>query len=140
MKLTSFQKDVLNAKICPYCKSSVLNVPQSYIYGKTYNKKRRLICCKNWPKCDAYVGTDDDGIALGRLADKTLRQFKIRAHEHFDKLWKEYDYERDDLYEELSEYLNIPRKYTHIGMFNPETCKKVIDWSIDKLSIIIKNS
>jgi hypothetical protein len=39
MKLTKYHKDVFFAKICPYCKSSTINVPEKYIYGKTYNKK-----------------------------------------------------------------------------------------------------
>lgn len=131
MKLTAYQKDVYAGKICPYCKSKTKIITQKEVYGKTYNSKRLIIACTNWPQCDAIVGTDEDKIALGRLANKELRQKKEEAHLHFDKLWKEKYLNRSELYKHLSEFLDIPAKYTHIGMFNVKTCQKVIDWSVE---------
>lgn len=139
MEITPYIKDVMKAKICPYCKSKTKTVPQNHIYNKTYNNKRHIICCVNWPQCDSYVGTDDNGIALGRLAKKELRAKKKEAHKHFDILWKEKYYYRDDLYEDLSEFLELPPEYTHIGMFGLETCQLVIDWSIERLKKIKSN-
>ncbi len=37
--------------------------------------------------------------------------------------------ERNELYERLADHLELPDKYTHIGMFNYETCMKVVEWS-----------
>lgn len=136
MELTAIQKDILSAKVCPYCKSSTRVVDEVYIYGKTY-KGRLMICCKNFPECDSYVGTHDDGEPLGRLADKKLRLWKKKAHAAFDILWKEKHVDRTEAYEELADFLNIPDKYCHIGMFQVKTCVKVLAWSKLKLNELI---
>lgn len=128
MNLSQRHIDILNAKVCPYCNSSTRVVDEVYIYGRSY-KDRLMICCKNYPTCDAYVGTHDDGEPLGRLANKNLREMKIKAHNAFDKIWKENKMNRGEAYEKLADYLGLPDKYTHIGMFNPETCMKVVAWS-----------
>lgn len=127
-KLTARHKDIINAKICPYCNSGVKMMSELQVYGRTY-KNRIIITCKNYPKCDSYVGTHDDGMPLGRLANKNLRILKKTAHHHFDKLWREKDLKRGEAYSELSEFLEIDPEYTHIGMFSGSTCRKVIEWS-----------
>lgn len=137
MKLTPYQKDVYAAKICPYCKSKTKIISEKEIYGREY-KGRKMIACVNFPKCDSYVGCDDEGIALGRLADKELRNEKKRAHDHFDVIWRNNYMTRSETYAELSEFLNIPSQYTHIGMFNIDTCKKVQAWSKNIMSKFLK--
>lgn len=141
MKVTPYIKDVMAAKICPYCKSKTKTVPQKFIYNTTFNPKRSIICCVNYPKCDSYVGTDDEGITLGRLANKALREAKKQAHEHFDKLWREGYLKRSTAYRKLGEFLDeIPEEYIHIGMFNVDTCNKVIEWAKNKLEYFKSNS
>lgn len=132
MELTEYQKDVYNGKICPYCKSETKIVDQKKVYGINYSD-RKIIACKNYPHCDAYVGTHDDGTALGRLAKHKLRIKKKNTHDNFDRLWKLGYIKRKEAYKKLSEYLGLPREYTHIGMFNIETCNKVLDWTREKL-------
>jgi len=129
MELTPYQLDIINAKICPYCKSGTRITTETEIYGKEY-KGRSVICCINFPKCDSYVGTHDNGETLGRLANKELRSWKKKAHDKFDMLWKDKKIDRDSAYEQLADFLQIPDKYTHIGMFSEVTCKKVFAWSI----------
>lgn len=128
MNISDRHSLILTAKICPYCDSKTIHVSESYIYGKEY-KGRKMIVCANFPSCDSYVGTHDDGTPLGRLANKTLRNAKINAHYWFDKIWKEGFIERSELYSNLSDYLNIPKEYTHIGMFSEITCLTVKDWA-----------
>lgn len=128
MEITAYHKDVLNAKICPYCKSTTEVVSETDVYGKEY-KGRAMIRCRNFQICDSYVGTHDDGTTLGRLANKQLRRAKIDAHNCFDRIWKDKLMGRDEAYEELSDFLVIPDEFTHIGMFNITTCKKVVEWS-----------
>lgn len=128
MELTALQKDIISAKICPYCKASTRVVDEVYIYGRTYRYKL-MICCKNFPHCDSYVGTHQDGETLGRLANKKLRSWKKKAHEAFDIIWKEKRADRSELYEELADFLGIPDEYCHIGMFQVKTCIKVVAWS-----------
>lgn len=138
MTLTPYQKDVVNAKICPYCKSGTRTTTETEIYGKEY-RGRAVICCKNFPACDAYVGTHEDGTALGRLAQSELRYRKGRAHFWFDKIWKEQYVDRSDLYAELGDYLGLPEDYTHIGMFSAKTCMKVEEWAHSYYQKLITN-
>ena len=88
-----------------------------------------MICCKNFPFCDSYVGTHDDNKPLGRLANKELRNLKKQAHVFFDKIWKENLIDRDVLYMQLASFLKLPLQYTHIGMFQEKTCLKVEKWA-----------
>ena len=128
MKLTPLHSDIINAKICPYCKSNVKIISETDVYGKEY-KGRKIIACINFPKCDSYVGTHDDETALGRLANKELRIAKKNAHYWFDKHWKEGFINRGELYKYLSDYLELPSKYTHIGMFSIKTCNLTKEWA-----------
>lgn len=128
MQLTTHQLKILNAEICPYCGCETKIVDEFFIYGKQY-KNRNVICCVNFPKCDSYVGTHEDGSPLGRLADKELRSWKKSAHKYFDAIWKEELKDRSELYKDMSLYLGIPSEYTHIGMFQKTTCRKVIYWA-----------
>lgn len=119
---------ILKAELCPYCGSCTKRVSETDVYGKEY-KGREIIVCVNFPKCDSYVGTHKDGEPLGRLASKLLREERRKAHLNFDKIWREEIVDRSDLYKELSEFLQIPGEYTHIGMFSKSTCIKVQEWS-----------
>ncbi len=136
MVLNQEQQDIMDAKVCPYCKSKTRLVDEVYIYGKSYTD-RLIICCVNFPNCDSYVGTHEDGTTLGRLADKELRGWKKQAHDAFDKLWRDKKMERDSAYEELADFLKLPDKFCHIGMFKKETCIKVVAWAKLKYSELI---
>ena len=139
MDLSPFHIDVLNAKICPYCNSLTKIISETDVYGKEY-QKRKVIACVNFPSCDSYVGTHDDGTTLGRLANKSLRERKKQAHYWFDKIWKENYIRRSDLYDELSEFLGLPTEYTHIGMFSEKTCIKAENWAKNKYQNLTKNN
>jgi hypothetical protein len=77
--------------------------------------------------CNAYVGVHKhNNKALGRLADDELRYYKKKAHEAFDKHWHN-QYERLKQYKELSKKMGLPIEEAHIGMFDVEQCKKVIE-------------
>lgn len=118
---------------CPYCGEEVLYSKDSdFIYGRNYGG---VFYCKSYPKCDAYVGTHNSKKpkALGRLANEDLRLAKKRAHKYFDRLWKakmKLGYKKQVArslgYKWLSQQLGIEPKYTHIGMFDIETCQRVV--------------
>jgi hypothetical protein len=82
-------------------------------------------------KCEpgwAYVGCHKiTGEPLGRLANHELRGWKKMAHAAFDQLWLGREHTRGDMYLWLSEQLGIPMEKCHIGMFDVEQCKRVID-------------
>lgn len=124
IKLTDEQREILKGHICPYC-----HVPTEYknsrdVYGIDYGM---IYIC---PKCHAYVGVHKGtNKAKGRLANAELRQCKVKAHLYFDLIFKMGIMKRADAYKWLSKQLELPPEYTHIGMFNPETCAKVVDVS-----------
>lgn len=119
--LTDIQKLMLHGKVCPYCKGKSEYVSSEVVYGIDYGM---LYLCR---KCDAYVGVHSGtNRAKGRLANKELRALKIDAHKYFDKIWRDKHMSRNEAYLWLSKQLKIPHEYTHIGMFNPNTCLVVI--------------
>jgi hypothetical protein len=125
IELNALQLAIIQGQVCPYCKNKSKYIDSKEIYGKSYGM---IYICH---PCDAYVGVHKGtNIALGRLANKELREWKKTAHAHFDLLWKENIIPRKLAYSLLSEHLSIPFKYTHIGMFSVETCRKTVKWAI----------
>lgn len=126
-----WDKEATVGSKCPYCQSEVLFSKSSeFIYKKDFGS---VYYCSKFPSCNAFVGCHKiTGRALGRLADGELREFKKQAHYHFDEIWKE-EFEKGQKnarslrYEWLSKELKIPIEETHIGMFDVETCKLVIE-------------
>lgn len=120
---------------CPYCGKTAELVDSIEIYGRSYGM---VYLCR---KCDAYVGchpgTDKP---LGRLANRELRMWKMRAHSAFDLLWKCRHMRRQQAYAWLAEKLDIPTEQCHIGMFDVDMCQKVIDVSLDYLRTAAKGN
>lgn len=121
--------DVFKGKICPYCKCETQLVDSIVIYGVSYGN---IYICG---VCMAYVGTHSDGVtSLGRLANKELRELKKEAHKYFDGLWKKKismgtpkGKARHMAYKWLSEIMGTPPELTHIGMFDDQQCRRVIN-------------
>lgn len=114
------------APICPYCKKFSQKVTGERIYPQRADlfSKTFYLCAP----CNAYVGCHD-GTAqpLGRLADAKLRKAKLMAHDAFDPWWKSKKMKRGEAYRWLAQQLGIDGSDCHIGMFDLETCQKVID-------------
>lgn len=125
---------IINGLKCPYCGSKTEYIDSLFVYGKSYGM---IYICK---PCDAYVGvhkgTDK---ALGRLANKELREAKKQAHYYFDQIaktdlintiWDKYIPDisnRSKAYLWLSKQLNISLELCHIGMMDVEQCNNVIN-------------
>lgn len=124
MTLTEDQILIMKGKVCPYCKKASELISSKEIYGKDFGL---MYICR---PCDAYVGchmgTEN---AKGRLANPSLRKWKIEAHKYFDMLWQLEFMTRSQAYKWLSEWLDLPPEYTHIGMFSESTLKKVVEYS-----------
>ncbi len=121
MKLTEQQKNILLGKICPYCGQDSKLVDSIEVYGTHYGD---LWMCK---PCDAYVSCHEGTeVAMGRLANKYLREWKKKTHEAFDTIWKKKIMTRTEAYMWLSEELGIPPEYMHIGMLGVDNCKLII--------------
>lgn len=130
-KNPSTAKLIRQAKICPYCGEAPKLVDSSVIYyGRSYGM---IYLCE---PCNAYVGCHKNSTnSLGRLANKDLREWKKLAHKYFDNLWARSaihhniarNQARKNGYAWLSKQLDIEVKLCHIGMFDVNTCKRVIE-------------
>jgi hypothetical protein len=115
---------MIKAPICPYCSLTSKLVNSSIIYDKDYGN---IYIC--FP-CNAYVGTHkkDKITPLGTLANKELREWRQKAHLYFDKTWKNKPRSRQKEYKKLAKWLGIEKEECHIGMFDIEYCKKVLEY------------
>lgn len=115
----------MQGRVCPYCKKPSELVTSQRIYGTGDEPMYYCANCSAWVGC--HKGTH---MALGRLADPVLRSAKINAHKYFDILWKSTFLKRDDAYDLLSAHLELPRDFTHIGMFSVMSCIKTATWAM----------
>lgn len=115
--------------LCPFCNSQVEFCSADRVYGVKY-AHLNLYVCSRFPDCDSYVGSHEGtGLPKGTLADKALREARKLAHAAFDPLWREGETEifsRHEAYEWLARQLGIGKNETHIGMFDVQTCEKVV--------------
>ena len=116
---------------CPYCNGNALLKDSKIIYGRSYGN---IWICEKYPECDSYCGVHKEtNEPLGRLANKELREWKSKAHETFDPLWKrkmekglDKRTSRNAAYEWLAKEMNLSREECHIGLFDVDQCKEVI--------------
>jgi hypothetical protein len=126
----------MTAPTCPYCGQAARLVTGATIYhGRIDLSQLKFWQCR---PCDAYVGCHKKGngpagvisdgtLPLGRLANGPLRMWKQNAHMAFDPFWKNSGRgRRAVMYAKLAEKLGIEAKDCHIGMFDVETCKRVV--------------
>jgi hypothetical protein len=95
----------------------------------TKNGKPRLFYgCSMWEitRCPGVHGAHPDGKPLGVPADKETKQWRIKAHEVFDKLWKQYGLTREEAYGMLQSLMEMIPEQAHIGNFNAVQCQELI--------------
>jgi hypothetical protein len=113
--------------VCPYCEEAAALIDSVAIY-RTRSYGLVWACLP----CDAWVGVHKGGtLPKGRLADKALRDMKIRAHGAFDPLWQGGAMARSEAYAWLADHLGVDRRDCHIGMFDVDQCQRVVmvcDW------------
>ena len=117
-------KGIMKPPTCPYCRAKSQLVNGSKIYNSNqFNGQLFYAClpCQAWVGC--HKGTDKP---LGRLANKELRQAKVKAHAAFDPIWRSSGNRRGG-YAWLAEQLGIEAKDCHIGMFDVPMCERVVE-------------
>ncbi len=118
--------------ICRYCGSPVVYTSNAEIYGKEYGTGKCYLC----RNCRAFVGVHPGtDTPLGTLANEELREWRKEAHFWFDRIWKKPTRitTRYNAYGYLARKMGLSREETHIGMFEIEQCKKVIEFSKEKM-------
>ena len=114
---------------CPYCGEDAEWVPNEVIYGRRYGKSYMMWFCR---KDDAYVGCHNNTTRpLGVMANKELRGWRIKAHEHVDQLWKTKRLKRPTLYRRLNDWFG---KEVHIGVADIDMCRQIIAIPLDLLA------
>lgn len=111
--------------ICDYCHGEAQLVGGDTIYPHRPDlRTKAFYLCR---LCDAYVGCHPGTIRpLGRLANAELRHAKIEAHKAFDPLILAHT-SRSAAYRWLAKQLGINKHDCHIGMFDVETCRRVME-------------
>jgi hypothetical protein len=132
--MTDQEETLINSgKICSYCNCKTELVSDKAIYGPNTNYGGMFYRCLT--DQDHYVGTyADNTTSLGRLANKELRTWKIKGHNHFDPLWKEkkgHFRNRYEGYKWLSTRMRLDMKKTHFGMFTIEQCKRAVELCVN---------
>jgi hypothetical protein len=113
---------------CPYCG----NEAELTTGSKVYPRRPDLASLKIWAcmPCDAWVGTHKNSLMnapLGRLANAELRKAKMAAHAAFDPYWKSGHITRHKAYKMLAERMGLSKAEAHIGMFDVDQCRKVVE-------------
>lgn len=111
---------------CQYCLEDADLVTGDVIYPHLpYLHHKKFYRCV---PCKAHVGCHPNSDRpLGRLANAELRRWKQAAHSVFDPLWKSGGMKRSEAYKWLADMLCIHKKQCHIGSFDIDMCKRVIE-------------
>jgi glutaredoxin len=140
---------IYTGRVCPYCHAATEETDSATIYGAEFadaNGNWKMLACM---PCGAWVSTHRaTGIAMGRLADQKLRQWKQAAHAQFNKLYENRLINRimpefipglanrQKAYRWLSQQLGIPEGMTHIGYFDITLCKMTIKVCVEAMRAI----
>ena len=111
---------------CDYCRKPAVMQTGNQVYTHRPDLKDKLfwVCEPCCARVGCHQGTTKP---LGRLANSKLRYWKRQAHSAFDPLWRSGDKKRNQAYRWLAREMKIDRDLCHIGLFNIEECKKVIE-------------
>lgn len=82
--------------------------------------------CENFPECRATHGAHPDGRPLGHPADRETKQFRIQAHEIFDRWWHSRNMKRSEAYRAMQRLMDLSPDQAHIAMFDKEQCQQLI--------------
>lgn len=111
---------------CDYC-----GLPAELVDGATMYPSRPDLAGKSVYRCSpcgAWVGTHPGTTTpLGRLANAELRRWKANAHAVFDRLWRPGTMTRSQAYAWLAQRLAIEPAACHIGMFDVDQCRRVVE-------------
>jgi len=119
---------------CPDCGADLVlrysSRYNSYFYG-----------CKAFPKCLAAHGAHyETGEPLGIPANQETKNWRIKAHDAFDLLWKKdlmtkkSIMHRQKAYRWMQEAMEMTKDEAHIGNFDIEQCKRLIEKVNERLA------
>lgn len=102
---------------CPDCGGDM-------VLRKSKRFDRLFYGCERWPECQAAHGAHPDGEPLGIPANRETKDARIRAHDAFDRLWKNHGpMDRKQAYLWMQERMKMTPEEAHIGRFTKEECE-----------------
>ena len=109
------------------CSANIVHTTNDVIYGKQYGEWPMCYFCKD---CRAAVGCHSGtDLPLGRMADRSTRTLRSRAHNEFDKIWRDGLMSRSRAYQWLAIELKIDESQCHISWLSKDQLKDVITLS-----------
>ncbi len=118
--------------ICPYCEKEAIWVENKEVYGRNYGKSYMMWLCK---PCNAYVGCHNNTKEpLGTLANKSLREWRKKAHEAIDEFWQSGEMTRKEVYQKLKDHYGGD---IHIGESDEQLCMDLVNGAEQIISIVI---
>ena len=112
---------------CPYCGSPAILRDTSYVHGKNA-WEGKLYVCSRYPVCNSYVSVHPGTTRpKGTLANKSLREKRIRAHRIFAQIWKQGIMSKTDAYRWMSDKFCLDTTQAHIGNFSEYMCERLIE-------------
>ena len=106
---------------CPYCGKEAKWCDNAEVYGKRYGKSYMCYWCED---CDAYVGCHNNTHKpLGTMANKELREWRMRTHAAVDPLWRSGKMARKEVYRKLRKLFG---EEVHIGEADIQRCKDIL--------------
>ena len=116
---------------CPECGAPmVLRETKKYRYND--GTPRKFYGCCRFPACDGVHGAHQSGEPYGIPANKETKRARMKAHDSFDALWKHGDMTRKQAYMFLATEMGIAFDDCHIGRFDKDQCKQVVDICLAK--------
>jgi ssDNA-binding Zn-finger/Zn-ribbon topoisomerase 1 len=105
---------------CPECGAPMALKPSRF--GLFYG-------CGDWAMsgCNGSHGAHKNGKPLGVPANVETKKLRMKAHEHFDKLWKAGKVNRSQAYGWLQRKMDMTPDQAHIGRFSSDDCHKLLD-------------
>ena len=89
---------------------------------------KKFYGCTRYPDCKGtHAAHQSTGFPMGVPADKETKEWRSKAHEEFDKLWKKWGYERLEAYKLLQTIMSMTEKEAHIANFTKEQCQLLIE-------------
>lgn len=115
----------LKPTVCNICGGKVVFVNFKAHTSKAKRGSRPKYLCT---KCGAYVFTHKNNphLALGLLANFSMRQLRAECHKYFDRKWEDHD-DRIIAYALLAEKMNIPLEECHFGYMTHEQLVQALE-------------
>lgn len=128
--MNAMQEALKTAGVVPVIECGYCHIPAEKVTGKEIYPHRPDLYHLTFYKCScgAYVGCHKGTeTPMGSLADEATRKARNRAHAMFDQLWKDGHMTRSAAYGWMRHVTGKKKEHCHIGMFDVETCNKVVN-------------